>query len=121
MYIDFGFTALKGKLLVLVTISIATSLNFSTDQPVITSVSPLATQSWIGQTVTLTCIADGLPTPEITWKKPDGTRLKKVASTKNSVDAKMNRSQDFGNYNCEAKNIVGVAATHQVQLKQISK
>ena len=92
-----------------------------TDQPSITSVTPLTKQSWIGQRVQLKCVADGSPTPSITWKKTDGTELKNVTSTENTVDAQMKSDQDFGNYSCDASNVVGAAALRWVQLNQISK
>ncbi|XP_068732282.1 uncharacterized protein [Montipora capricornis] len=88
-------------------------------QPSITSVTPFTKQSWIGQNVLLSCEADGSPTPSITWKKPDGTELRKVTSTEKKVDAQMKADQDFGNYTCEARNVVGAAATRLVQLNQI--
>ncbi|XP_068733606.1 uncharacterized protein [Montipora capricornis] len=88
-------------------------------QPSITSVTPFTKQSWIGQNVLLSCVADGSPTPSITWKKPDGTQLRKVASTEKKVEAQMKADQDFGNYTCEARNVVGAAATRLVQLNQI--
>ncbi|XP_068733604.1 fibroblast growth factor receptor 1-A-like [Montipora capricornis] len=88
-------------------------------QPSITSVTPLTRQSWIGQNVQLTCEADGSPTPSITWKKPDGTKLRKVTSTENTVNAQMKVDQDFGTYTCEASNVVGAAATRWAQLNQI--
>ncbi|XP_068733590.1 tyrosine-protein kinase receptor Tie-1-like isoform X3 [Montipora capricornis] len=88
-------------------------------KPSITSMTPLTKQSWIGQRVQLKCVADGSPTPSITWTKPDGTKLRKVTSTENTVDAKMIHYQDFGNYTCEASNVVGAAATRWVRLNQI--
>ncbi|XP_068732337.1 tyrosine-protein kinase receptor Tie-1-like isoform X4 [Montipora capricornis] len=88
-------------------------------QPSITSVTPFTKQSWIGQNVLLSCEADGSPTPSITWKKPDGTELRNITSTEKKVDAQMKADQDFGNYTCEARNVVGAAATRLVQLNQI--
>ena len=82
---------------------------------------PSTNQSWIGQTVQITCVADGSPTPSITWTKPDGTELRKKVSTENTVDVQMNSDQDFGNYTCDASNIAGAADTRWVQLNQISK
>ena len=93
----------------------------SSDQPSITSVTAFTKQSWIGQNVLLSCVADGSPTPSITWKKPDGTELRKITSTEKKVDTQMKADQDFGNYTCEARNVVGAAATRVVQLNQISK
>ncbi|XP_068687093.1 fibroblast growth factor receptor 4-like isoform X2 [Montipora foliosa] len=89
-------------------------------QPSITSVTPFTKQSWIGQNVLLSCVADGSPTPSITWKKPDGTELRKVTYTEKKVDAQMKADQDFGNYTCEARNVVGAAAPRLAQLNQIS-
>ncbi|XP_068685547.1 neural cell adhesion molecule 2-like isoform X1 [Montipora foliosa] len=88
-------------------------------QPNITAATPASKQSWIGQSVKLKCVADGSPTPTITWRKPDGHELKNVTSTENMVVAQMIHDQDFGNYTCEANNIVGTAATRWVQLIQI--
>ena len=79
------------------------------------------TKSWIQQIVRLTCVADGVPTPTITWKKPDGTEAMKVTATQNIVDVFMKDDQDFGQYTCEAKNDAGPADTQSFQVKQISK
>ena len=76
-------------------------------------------QSWIGQRVELKCVADGSPTPSITWRGPRGNKLKIVTSTENTVHAQMESDHDFGNYTCEANNLVG-AVTGWVQLIQIS-
>jgi len=67
------------------------------------------------------CVTDGVPTPVLTWKKPDGTDLKKVTATENAVDAVMKEDEDFGLYTCQAENGVGAAATSTVEVKQISK
>ena len=67
------------------------------------------------------CVADGVPTPTITWKKPGGTEVRKVTATENVVDVEMKNDQDFGQYTCEAKNEAGSADTRTVQVQQISK
>jgi len=46
----------------------------------ITNATSLATESWIGQTVKLTCEADGVPTPVLTWKKTRWNWFKKSYS-----------------------------------------
>ena len=80
----------------------------------------MATKSWVGQTVTLKCVADGVPTPTLTWKKPDGSELKKVTALENTAAVVLG-DQDFGQYRCEANNVVDAAATRTVQVLQISK
>jgi len=93
----------------------------STDGATITSAKSTVTQSWIGKTVILTCVADGVPTPVLTWKKPDGSELKKVTAMENIANADMKGDNDFGSYTCHAENGVGAAATRKVEVKQISK
>ena len=80
----------------------------------------MTTKSWVGQTVTLKCVADGVPTPSLSWKKPDGSELKKVTALEN-IAAVVLVDQDFGQYTCEANNGVGAADTETVQVQQISK
>lgn len=75
----------------------------------------------MGQTITLKCVADGVPTPTLTWKKPDGTEVKKVTAMENSKAVKMESDQDFGNYTCNATNGVGTPVISTVQVHQISK
>ena len=82
---------------------------------------PITSQSWVGQTITLKCVADGVPTPTMTWRKPGGTEVKKVTALKNTKDVKMESDKDFGNYTCKATNGVGAAATITLQVHQISK
>ena len=67
------------------------------------------------------CVADGHPTPTITWKKPNGSKLNEVTALENKADAEMITEQDFGSYTCEAKNVVGAAATRTVEIQQIRK
>lgn len=92
-----------------------------TDKPSITNATPRTTKSWIGQTVTLQCVANGFPTPTITWKKPDGSRIEKVGVQRNILDVQMKTDGGFGNYTCEATNAVGAAVPVTVQVKKISK
>ena len=66
-------------------------------------------------------MADGVPTPTITWKKPDGTEVKKGLATENIADIEMKTGRDFGQYTCEAKNEAYPADTKTVQVQQISK
>ena len=84
------------------------------------TVTPVTSQSWIGQTVKLTCTAEGAPTPALSWKNPSGNFLKQVTELNNIVDVLMTSDQDFGNYTCEATNVVNTD-TSTVQVQQISK
>jgi hypothetical protein len=52
----------------------------------------------------LKCVSDGVPTPTLTWYKPDGRQIKSVTAAKNSLNVKMNLDQDFGAYKCVADN-----------------
>ena len=65
-------------------------------------------------------MADGVPTPTLTWKKPDGSELKKVTALENTAAVVLG-NQDFGQYSCDANNVVGAADTQTVQVQQISK
>ena len=67
------------------------------------------------------CVADGIPTPSLTWKNPDGSEIKRVTATENTVDVMMKSDQDFGRYTCDAKNVLIAAAASTVQVQQTSK
>ena len=93
---------------------------YFTDAATVKTVTPVTSQSWIGQTVKLTCTADGAPIPALSWKNPSGKFLKKVTELNNIVDVQMTSDQDFGNYTCEATNDVNTDKS-TVQVQQISK
>ena len=76
--------------------------------------------SWIGQTVTLLCRADGVPVPILYWYKPDGTKLNEVKAYESTAVLTMNTEHDFGLYNCTADNGFPLASK-MIQVKQISK
>ena len=78
-------------------------------------------KSWIGQTVSLKCVSDGVPTPTLTWYKPGGSQIKSVTTTQNTVDVKMNEDQDFGGYKCVADNGLAPADFETVKIEQISR
>ena len=90
------------------------------DAVTVEMVAPVTSQSWIGQTVKLTCAADGSPTPTLSWKDPSGRVIKKETELKTTVDVLMISDQDFGNYTCEATNDVNTD-TSTVLVQQISK
>ena len=82
--------------------------------------SPVMSQSWIGQTVKLTCEADGVATPTLSWKNPSGQVIKQVIDLINTVDVAISSDRDFGNYTCEAANDVNTD-TSTLLVQQISK
>ena len=93
--------------------------NFS-DSPSIKEADSSAAKSWIGQRVTLKCVSDGVPTPTLTWSKPDGNQINSVTAAQNTVDVKMNVDQDFGGYRCKADN--GLGADFKILIiEQISR
>ena len=68
----------------------------------------------------LTCVADGVPTPTLSWKNPSGQVIKQVIDFINTVDVAMSSDRDFGNYTCEATNDVSTD-TSTLLVQQISK
>ena len=90
------------------------------DAAVVELVTPVTSQSWIGHTVKLICKADGVPTPNLTWKNPSGSVIRQVMGFKNIVDVLMSSDQDFGHYTCEATNDFDTDAS-TVLVQQISK
>ena len=91
-----------------------------TDAAIVEMVAPATSHSWIGQTVKLTCEADGSPRPTLSWKNPSGRVIQQETELKSTVDVPMKSDQDFGNYTCEATNNVNTD-TSTVQVQQISK
>ncbi|XP_068734421.1 neural cell adhesion molecule 2-like [Montipora capricornis] len=81
---------------------------------------PSPYQSWIAQTVTFVCKANGVPTPTIIWKRPNGTEVKRLVGRENVLRLLMQKDGDFGSYLCEADNTVGSVDNHTVQVYQIS-
>ena len=96
-------------------------LFFTTDSARVASYSPTTTKSWIGRTVTLKCVSDGVPTPTVTWLKPDGGVLIAVTAKENTVDVNMAGDGDFGDYKCVTDNGIKPTDTATVTLLQISK
>jgi len=91
------------------------------DPPTIKEVTSSADKSWIGQTVSLECVSDGVPTPTLTWYKPDGSQISSVTTTQNPVDVKMSVDQDFSGYKCDADNGLAPANFKIVKIEQISR
>ncbi|KAL9964197.1 hypothetical protein ACROYT_G027796 [Oculina patagonica] len=87
--------------------------------PTIKEATTSTNKTWIGQTVTLKCVSGGVPTPTLTWYKPDGSQLNSVTATQNTVNVKMNVDQDFGGYKCDADNGLTPADYKIVEIAQI--
>ena len=62
-----------------------------------------------GGNVTLTCLADGKPTPNITWMRLSDNRV--VNTTLTDI-----RKQDAGSYKCTADNGIGNPAMADVRI-----
>ncbi|XP_068733585.1 uncharacterized protein [Montipora capricornis] len=80
---------------------------------------PSPHESWIAQNVTFVCKANGVPTPTIVWKRPNGAEIKRVVGSENVLRLLMQKDGDFGSYLCEADNTVGSVDKHTVQVDQI--
>ncbi|XP_078380227.1 muscle, skeletal receptor tyrosine-protein kinase-like [Oculina patagonica] len=87
----------------------------------ILSITSSAASSWIGQTVTLKCVSDGVPTPTLTWYKPDGNELNTVTAKESTMEVTINSKQDFGQYKCVAYNGLDPANHSSVLLEQIKE
>ena len=95
-------------------------VTLSTDAATIESVSSSVPKSWVGQTVRLKCVSDGVPTPNLSWYNPEGTKFDSLKVKESTVDVTMNSDKDFGVYKCTADN--GFApASDTLRLHQISK
>ena len=71
--------------------------------------------------MTLKCVSDGVPTPTLTWYKPDRNELKKVTAKESTVKVTTRNDQDFGEYKCDADNGIAQPNFMIVEIKQISR
>ncbi|XP_078379928.1 lachesin-like [Oculina patagonica] len=86
----------------------------------ILNVTSSAASSWIGQAVTLKCVSDGVPTPTLTWCKPDGTELNTVTAKESTIKVTLDDKLDFGEYKCVAYNGLDPLNDASMLLRQIS-
>ena len=91
------------------------------DSPTIQNVSTSSKKSWIGQTVTLKCRSDGVPTPTLSWYKPEGSEVNNVTATENEVQVPLRGDRDFGHYKCIAANGLTPSDEKSIMINQISK
>ena len=72
-------------------------------------VTPQKSRVKTGETVQFTCIASSSPSPDLTWRKVNGS-LPVSSTVQRGVLKIANVTQkDAGSYNCEAKNVEGSA------------
>ena len=71
--------------------------------------------------MTLKCVSDGVPTPTLTWYKPDESQINSITSTQNTVNVIMSVDQDFGGYKCVADNGLTPGDSMIVKIEQISR
>lgn len=74
--------------------------------------------SVLGQPVSLECVADGQPQPEVTWLKErrpviEGAHIRIFANGTLAITS--TQRSDAGLYTCTAKNLVG-RASHDMRL-----
>ena len=91
------------------------------DPPTIQNVTTSSKKSWIGQTVTLKCLSDGVPTPTLSWYKPEGSEINRVRARENKVQVPLRCDQDFGHYKCIAANGLIPSDEKLIKISQISK
>ena len=91
------------------------------DPPTIQNVTTSSKKSWIGQTVTLKCLSDGVPTPTLSWYKPKGSEINRVTAREIKIQVPLRGDQDFGHYKCIAANGLIPSDQKLITINQISK
>ncbi|XP_030000348.1 hemicentin-1 [Sphaeramia orbicularis] len=86
--------------------------------PPVLSVPRVEYTAVLGQPVSLECVADGQPQPEVTWHKDrrpvvDGAHIRTFANGTLAVSS--TQRSDAGLYTCTAKNLAG-RASHDIRL-----
>ena len=69
----------------------------------------------------LKCESAGVPTPTVTWFKPNGNNIETGTAGENTVDVIMEADGDFGDYKCIADNGLSPADTVTVIVQEISE
>ena len=71
--------------------------------------------------MTLKCLTDGVPTPTLSWYKPEGSQMKRVRARQSKIQVPLRGDQDFGHYKCIAAN--GQIPSHEklITINQISE
>ncbi|XP_022781133.1 limbic system-associated membrane protein-like [Stylophora pistillata] len=89
--------------------------------PIIENVTTSSSKSSIGQTVTLKCLSDGVPTPILTWYKPNGMEIRRIRARENKAQVTLREDQDFGDYKCIAANGLSPSDDRIVKITQIKQ
>ena len=71
--------------------------------------------------MTLKCLSDGVPTPTLSWYKPEGSEINNVTARENEVQVQLRGDQDFGHYKCIAANGLIPSDEKLIKITQISK
>ena len=71
--------------------------------------------------MTLKCLSDGVPTPTLSWYKPEGSEINNVTARENEVQVPLRGDQDFGHYKCIAANGLIPSDEKLIKINQISK
>ena len=71
--------------------------------------------------MTLKCLSDGVPTPTLSWYKPEGSEINNVTATENEAQVPFRGDQDFGHYKCIAANGLTPSDEELIKINQISK
>ena len=67
------------------------------------------------------CVSDGVPTPTLTWYKPNGNELNTVTAKESTVQVTLNDEHNFGEYKCVAYNGLDSRIEASILLEQIDK
>ena len=71
--------------------------------------------------MTLKCLSDGVPSPTLSWYKPEGSEINNVTARENKVQVPLRGDQDFGHYKCIAANGLIPSDEKLIKINQISK
>ena len=71
--------------------------------------------------MTLKCLSDGVPTPTLSWYKPEGSAINRVKARENKVQVPLRGDQDFGHYKCIAVSGFLPSDEKLIKINQISK